>query len=469
MNEDNTLGISYIFEDKFRLIVICSIVLAELLGLVFLILKKSILGGALLAMPILGVLGIIFFQRPKLLIFTTVTLMSALPVQHSLFPIEVPSYLVFLMFAAGLAIFLVKQPNKLVEKRFGAFIEDKLFILFMLSLLFSIFVSLANGHKVKNIAAAFLILFFYTGYLVGRVYMDDETDWKRLKWILLISVFPASFELLYQIPYAELFGIARLLFLQTFTILIAFVIALNELAYGRQSVKGKLFYNLVALTAIITIFVSLNRTNWVIYTLAVLMLYFWWASVLKIEMKPILNTFVIWILGIMLTLLILPSKFGLGFLISLIQRVYTFSNLGRDISVVLRKFDIATVAKLIGDSPIWGHGMGAEMWRPWRHKFTTFIDNDYMVVMWHYGLLGLASLLAFWLSGIWDSYKLMRSVEKHEFKILYITTTTVGLLFLVNSLAETIFTTRPHIAIYMMMVGMGVTRYRVLTPGSSEN
>ena len=445
------------------------LMLIELSGVYLIAIKEIKWGVFLFALPFVIGITLYLFLNPRIVLLFLVTVIAALPVQRAFFPIVVPSQLVFLVLLMATGSILLTSYQEIIDAGFGRTIEDKLFILLGIVLIFSIIVSISNGDDPKNIMVMGVLQFYYIGYLWGRVYLDAEKDWKTIKYILLLSTFAAGFELAYQMPAAKFHNVGRLLFLQSFTVFIAFVIALNELALGVKGTLKTVFYNLVAIAAIVTIVISLNRTMWVIFALSLFWLYLLWNFLLKISLKPIVNSLILWTLALIITVAVGQIVFGFDFLFSLVKRIYTFSNLQRDTSLMVRKIDIGLVKEIVLRSPIWGHGIGNAMWRYWRHAETFFIDNDYMVLLWHYGLFGTLIFLIFWVYNLTVIFRGIRYARERDIRVLLLTTFAVGSLLMINALTETIYTTRPHMLIYMLMVGMSVSVVRKMQPPATKD
>ncbi len=441
--------------------VLAIFILLEFIGLYLFATHHVLQAFLVFSLPFLLVLSFISLNNPRLLIITTMVIILAFPVHRSFFIISVPSQYVTFLMSIGIVLILMQFYDELPRHRFGKYLEDKLFIAYFVMLIFSLMISIVNGDDPKAIFSMFSLQLYYLGYLLGRVYFSYEKDWNYLKYMLLFATFIAFFELVYQIPYMKFAGVARLLFLHSFTVFIAFLIAVNELAFGFEGSSRKIFlfvlYNLIAITAIVTIILSLNRTMWVIFFMSMLWLMLLWFYMMKINLRLISISIFLWLSGLVVAVIVAYLLLGNDFLTSLFDRFNTFSNIQNDISLKDRAFDLQIVKDVVLKSPIWGHGIGNTVWRFWRHSFTYFIDNDYMVLLWHLGIVGTAFFLLFWTYPLTLIYRALKVINEREKKVLLLVTLTAGMLLMINALTETIYTTRPHMLIYMVMLGMSVS------------
>ncbi len=436
------------------------VLLVQILGFLLIATHKALYGVSILFLPFLVVAGIKTIDNPKLIIYLLIIILASIPVHSTLFPIKVSTPLATMILLAGLALLLLTRYDMVYRSGYGRLTEDRLHILFMFYLFFSIMQSLGWGYQFKNIAGPAMISIWYIGYFIGRAFFSYEEDWPFIKWVLLIAVFLDFLEVAYQTPYLKYLNKKRLLFLQTYTLLIAFVIALNEIAFEARKWK-LIFYNLVAVVSIVTIILLLNRSMWVILALSMLLLMVLWFYIAHISLKPIFTSLFLWLSGIVATIVVSISKFGFDFLFLLYKRISTFSNLAQDTSLKIRIEDTIRVVQMSGKSIIWGKGIGDVIWRNWRHSATFFIDNDYLVLLWHYGIIGTLLLFAFWLYTLNTVFEGLKTTGDKEKRIFFLTVLSVGILLLPNALTETVFTTRPHVMIMTLLMGMAVSMVRL--------
>ncbi|MCD4690741.1 O-antigen ligase family protein [bacterium] len=100
---------------------------------------------------------------------------------------------------------------------------------------------------------------------------------------------------------------------------------------------------------------------------------------------------------------VFSAKF-LGILISMADRLSTFSNPLRVLSVQERMAETQAVLRMIWANPVFGRGLGAHVsyMSPLKHHVITrsFLHNAYLFIWFKLGFVGLASFLVFYFRGL---------------------------------------------------------------------
>ncbi len=105
-----------------------------------------------------------------------------------------------------------------------------------------------------------------------------------------------------------------------------------------------------------------------------------------------------------------------------------------DNSTMMRVFDVRHTYALVKQSPIFGYGMGAEMYSVPNAGYSLYIDNSFMHALYKGGFPYLIILMGVYLSGLYRSFQIYRQMDDPELSIFgtAFISTLLTLLFIGN-------------------------------------
>jgi len=303
-------------------------------------------------------------------------------------PIKFPVLVIFILIIFSLfwEIFVNSDRNigNLRNRKLLTF--DIFYIVWLVALSYSFIFSLALDTTLKK-TLYFLTLYLQSlGYIFGRCLLKSGDLKRILPFLAILSGLIVSY---YYIPRGNLIpSIART---QTvITALFSATFSIYILAFERPFLAIGGIIGIV--TSIFAIMGSLTRTMWAalfigwLLSFGLLML-----ADDKRAKKRLLS------LGTGGTISVLLGWFFLvqskkGFFHKFMVKVIPLF-LGREpTSVLMRKLDIVAIWKEVLKSPIWGHGVAAMHWAIWKHGPNATLDNGYLDILWHFGIVGFIGL-----------------------------------------------------------------------------
>jgi O-antigen ligase len=299
------------------------------------------------------------------------------------------------------------------------FVLDGFFLAFIGVIILSALIGLNNDNKIKDVAIEAALLSLYACYWLVSRFGPRGTWFGRALFTALLgasAVVAVEFIYIYMVH-----GVGRVMSEQTTMTMAAFFAGLNYLIV----IKGrpwweKLLVLVGAVAALFTVIAAMQRTVWIAAAVLLpLNLVLLWTR--KYMSTRTLALSLLGLVGgtalLLLTIYLSPLRWTLELVY---QRFTTIGYGVADPSLRLRYLDSATAMKLFSRSPILGIGLGSPIWIRWSKEMVPIMDNSFLVFLWKTGIVGTATFLLFYLSGMALALRGFFRTAERERALLYI-------------------------------------------------
>ena len=338
----------------------------------------------------------------------------------------------------------------------GDGVLDALFLAFFMLGVFEVLFSLSLGGKIN---ALHLIPLLYTTYFLGRL-VDPDDFAGYLPYVFALGILFVFLTAAYQlVMYAGMqmrFGTRTAFFAP-----VGIVFGTYMLTREEGLLRRGIFLGTVILSVVVLVLFG-NRTAYLsVFVLFTLLL---WVTRLERKVRAALLTVSgIIASGIFGVLALGTAYVGPIFLRYVFQRfmsIFTKLGKGQDLSVIIRKYDIANALDRWRLEPFFGRSISDYLLRGLEGSKIIVVDNSFVTFLWKYGALGLTVFLSLLLYSTYALWKLLK-VELSPFTLLTLLTL-VNLL--VISISTSVFTTYVHVANLSLLLGIVSTKLGDVRP-----
>lgn len=405
----------------------------------FIILYYSIFSfskhSVLILMPVALVVFLFSVFSVERLLYLTIFYTSVLPAHYygiTFMPVNVSFNITSLLFLValffGIIHILSEQNNKSQFKPI-----DYVLAMFLLMTVLSAFHGFLKGNNSYFLRIEFQFVIMYIAYFLFLFCVRTVKGIKYFYFVILLVSIIASFEFIFQSFIVNGFSFQRISTQQIHLAQIIIPLLVGFILYTKSWKYKMLCFGLLMPILFMTL-ISLTRALWVGVFVAIIFMIFQYRQKGQSKIESFFKMLMsIVSIGLIVVVLMFAMKGSRGSQVdaSMGARVQTFGEMGSDLSLLIRYFEITNILDKTSENPIIGLGLGATILQNiaslGRFGEANYVDNAFIWIYWKMGLVGVFLYLMFLFLFFKRSLGSLKKLQDNDIRKLYLNSIVAGI------------------------------------------